>query len=366
MGKAERFRLFLTDYEVYLEAVLRPEHRRVKLLMERWKRPAFWEKYISGNGGVVPSPIKAIYTRIKRPEKVVDKILQKPREYPAGIAAESFKKMHDCIGVRVIIYFLSQLPVLDREIRQSSFLEVSKDMPPKAYMRPDLAKRFGLSHIALKEKDSGYTSVHYVVRLKKKTGGEAYGPWFELQVRTLSQELWSEMEHILAYKSEKRTNFSAKQRFNILSKEISALDEHFNLLYEELIRNQEVQAYESDEMLSVENLPYTLSMIGVRCAQQDFDTILTLLHSRGVDTISALTGLATPKRMETIKNTYISVLGRAPDNFELIASLGALIGVDDDESEAHTVESHIEFGRFWNKFRKRFMKANLNSPRSYE
>ncbi len=38
----------------------------------------------------------------------------------------------------------------------------------------------------------------------------------------------------------------------------------------------------------------------------------------------------------------------------------------DVEAVSNQVASQIEFMRFWNKFRKRIMKRNSNSPRSYD
>jgi putative GTP pyrophosphokinase len=365
-NRANQFRTFLSGYEDYIQSVLKPEHRRIRAFFDRWRQPYYWARYARSSDSPYPNPIRSVFIRIKRPEKVVDKILQKPEEYPAGISPESFYKMHDCIGVRIIVYFLSQLPYIDRELRSCSSVEISRDMPPEAYLSRDLMNRFGLSHITHKEKESGYASVHYVIKLNTKTRKkEAIHPWFEIQVRTLAQELWSDMEHILAYKSTQKANFSAKRRFQILSSQINAMDEHFNLLYEELIQDQEKTQYEEDEDLKPENLPYTLSLIGIRCAQQDFDTIISILKSRGVQTIKDFVTLANPRRLETIRNTYITVTGRPPDNFELIASLGSLKGIHPGENESQHVESQIEYSRFWNKFRKQFM-ADKNSPRSYD
>jgi putative GTP pyrophosphokinase len=366
MNRADQFRVFLTEYENYIRKILKPEHRRIRAFFDRWREPYYWVRYANRNDSPYPNPIRSVFTRIKRPEKVVDKILHKPEEYPAGISPQSFYKMHDCIGVRIIVYFLSQLPYIDRELRSSGNVEISKDIAPEAYLSRDLINRFGLSHITHKEKESGYASVHYVIRLNTKTRQkDAIHPWFEIQVRTLAQELWSEMEHILAYKSAQKANFSAKRRFQILSSQINAMDEHFNLLYEELVQDQEKVKYEEDEVLKPDNLPYTLALIGIRCAQQDFDTIISILRSRGVKTIKDFVNLANPKRLETIRNTYITVTGRPPDNFELIASLGSLKGINPGENEIQHVESQIQFSRFWNKFRKQFI-SDKYSPRSYD
>ena len=42
-------------------------------------------------------------------------------------------------------------------------------------------------------------------------------------------------------------HFSAKRRFQILSREVGVIDEHFNLLYEDLIHNQEIATYQDSD-----------------------------------------------------------------------------------------------------------------------
>lgn len=353
MTTLDQLKIFLDDYEKYIEKILKPEYARINRLLKRWEKPEYWSEYAESSDHPYPSPIQSISARIKRPEAVLDKILQKSNVFPEGITSDSFLNMSDCIGVRIIVYFLSQLPMLDREIRKSQHFEVSTESPPEAYLNDDLLKRFGLGHIRKKEKESGYYSVHYTVRLRESFSRTENPPWFEIQVRTMAQELWSEMEHHLAYKSDKSSNFSAKQRFGILSREISAIDEHFNLLYEELVHSHGAIKYRKGDSLNAENLPQALSEIGIRCAQEDIYTILTLLRSRGVETIGDLLNMATPGRMNTIRNTYMATLGRQPENFEIMASLGALSMAKDKENEANHVMSHIQFGKKWEKIKKK-------------
>ncbi len=366
MDRADQFRSFLSEYEKYIKDILKPELRRIRGLFELWKTPDYWSRFTRSKDSPYPNPIRAVYTRIKRPERVIDKIFRKSPEYPAGIAPDSFYRMHDCLGARIIVYFLSQMPYIDHELRSSKSFEISPEFPPEGYLSKDLLNRFGLSHIAYKEKESGYSSVHYIVRVKSKPKCEGNHPWFEIQVRTLAQELWCEMEHMLAYKSEESANYSAKRRLQILSSQINSVDEQFNLLYEELIQNQEKCQYADEDELNPESLPYALSLIGIRCAQQDFDLILSILESRGVKTIRDFANLATTQRLENIRNTYITVTGRPPDNFELIASLASLLNLKPGENESIRIESHIEFSKFWNRFRKKISSKDKPVSRFYK
>ncbi len=353
----DHLREFLACYETYVKEVLQPTQIEVKGLLELWQSPEHWVKYKRTDRIPIPTPVRTTFTRIKRPEQVVDKIYRKPKKYPGGLCADSFRLMHDTIGVRVLVYFLSHLPLIDRELRSSEVLEVSTLEPPMAYMSADQTRVLSLDHLDQVEKESGYCSIHYVLRLKDSAIPAAERPWFEVQVLTLAQELWSAMEHHLGYKPGKRTNIAARRQFRILSKMLTAIDEHFNLLYEDLNRYQEEVSYSGGDALDVENIPSVLAEVGISCAQRDINNILKFLYSRGVETVRDLCSLASPKRLDIIRNTYLSVTGRNPSNLEVIASLAALRGTTDDKVEVERIKSQIAYRGAWNSIRQEFTRG---------
>jgi len=336
---------FLAEYEDYELQVLKPTHDDIEQILSAWKNSEHWRKYTTSSGVATPSPIRMALTRIKHPDKVVDKIYRKPNRFPDGLSALSFRQMHDTIGVRLVVYFSSQLALIDRELRESSTIEISDQYPPKAYLNGDFLARLGLTHINPISKESGYSSIHYTVRLKNSSISETERPYFEIQVRTLAQELWSELEHVLSYKPENRPNLSAKRRLQILSTEVSAIDEHFNLLYEELIHNQAVATYQDSDLLTFENLPKVLMEVGIQCALSDLNPMLKVLVSRNINTIDDLLTIITPRRLITIRNTYISTIGLAPDGLELIAALAALKGAENKEVEIERILAQIDYQR---------------------
>jgi putative GTP pyrophosphokinase len=343
MENSNKLKKFLKEYEQYKSKILKPTLEELNDLLRDMEKTEYWNKYITGKGVATPSPIRMIMTRIKHPEKVIDKIYRKPDLFPKGLSFESLKKMHDAIGIRIIVYFSSQLSLVDKELRSSNIIEIAEDIPPEAYFEPDALNRLGLSHIENKQKESGYSSIHYMVRLKESSITEQERPIFEIQVRTLAQELWSELEHVLSYKPETRTHFSAKRRFQILSREVEVIDEHFNLLYEELIHNQAVAAYKDSDILTFENAPKVLIEIGVQCALTELNPILKALFSRGIYSIGDLLKIATPRRLVTIRNTYISKIGHAPNNLELISMLATLKEVQSKEIEIERIKSQIDY-----------------------
>lgn len=332
---------FFTKYSEYEKTVLEPTLNEIKNGLWEIERPGYWSKYMTGNGVATPSPIKLIMTRIKHPEKVVEKIFRKSESFPNKLSFDSIVRMHDKIGIRVIVYFSSQLSLIDRELRNSTVFELDENTPPEAFFTPEKLRRLGLSHVVSKHKDSGYSSIHYMARLRDSSIPINERPVFEIQVRTLAQELWCELEHVLSYKPETRPHFSAKRRFQILSDEVSVIDEHFNLLYEELIYNQEIIKYKDSDTLTFENAPKVFSEINIQCALTELNPILKTLFSNGIITVGDFIKIATPLRVTTIRNNFVSITGKLPDNIELITILSILNKSESKEAEIERIKTHI-------------------------
>jgi putative GTP pyrophosphokinase len=351
---SEQLKQFLKEYKEYVTNVLKPTREEIKALLKQWRQPGYWAKYTKKSRLPDPSPIQRVFLRIKRPESVVDKIIRKPSDFPNALCSKSFRSMNDAIGARAIVYFMSHLPLIDRELRDLEQIEISKEYPPVAYLTEDLTKRLSLTHLKRLDKESGYASIHYLVRLRESAVPKDDRPWCELQVRTLAEDLWGEVEHILGYKPDKRTSLAVKKQFQILSRQLTSIDEHFNFLYEELLRFQEEVTFKDTDPLNAENLPPVLSEIGIGCAQQEIDGLLKLLYSRGVGTIGNLRKIATPRRLEVIRNTYRCEKGRAPINFEVTANLATLNGSEEGEEEIKLIKAQIAYLDAWDTLKKSF------------
>lgn len=101
--------------------------------------------------------------------------------------------MTDAVRARAIVYFMGQLPLVDCEVRrlaEAGVWEVSSEFPPTAYLDDEVVKRYGLDGFHVQEKDSGYISLHYILRFSEAKVPNSRSPWFELQVRTLAEEVW--------------------------------------------------------------------------------------------------------------------------------------------------------------------------------
>jgi len=356
-GQVDSRSTFFEEYKRYVEQVLLPTEREIKAILRGWKKPGYWRP-VDGSLDAkklrvaAPSPVQRIRTRIKRAESVEDKILRRNDVFDGGLSAESFRKMHDTVGARVILYFLSHMPLIDGELRKLGHLfEISETEPPKAYLPEELFDRLAMVDLVRKDKESGYASVHYTLRLKQSKVPIDDRPWFELQVRTITEDAWGEVEHVLGYKPEKRTSFSVRRQFQIISKQLGAIDEHFNFLHTELTRFQEEIEYEDSDALNAENLPRELAKMALGCAQNEIDGLLKVLVSRKISTVADLRAIGTPSRLDVVRHTFWSVEGHPPNNFEFVANLAAIAGTNDHWEQIARIKDQINLLKAWESIR---------------
>ena len=349
-------RSFFREYKSYVQEVLLPTEKEIRTILNEWKKPGYWrhDSVDSKKLRVAsPSPVQRVRTRVKRAESVEDKILRRSDVFTEGLSAESFRKMNDTVGARVILYFLCHMPLIDRELRKlQDHFEISETESPKAYLPEDLLHRLALSHVSRKDKESGYASVHYTLRLKSSSIPPADRPWFELQVRTITEDAWGEVEHVLGYKPEKHTSFAVRRQFQIISKQLAAVDEHFNFLHSELTRFQEEVDYQETDALNAENLPPELAAMNLSCAQNEIDGLLKVLVSRNISTVAALRAVSTPSRLDVVRHTFWSVEGRPPNNFEFVANLAAIADTDNNDQQIARIKEQISLLQAWDSIKR--------------
>ncbi|MDC7223250.1 MAG: RelA/SpoT domain-containing protein [Spirochaetales bacterium] len=143
------------------------------------------------------SSIHSINYRIKHEEHLLEKILRKMRGNPCEtITRENYRdKITDLIGIRALHIFKEDWTGIHDYII-SGWKQAEK---PTAYVRYGDAERI-LQYYKDKECDVqehkfGYRSVHY--QLLTSPGTETYQ--VEVQVRTLYEEAWGEIDHRVRY-----------------------------------------------------------------------------------------------------------------------------------------------------------------------
>ncbi len=140
--------------------------------------------------------------RVKHPEHLRDKLQRlaikcRDRDEKFDVTKENlFEKMTDLVGFRILHIRTTQIDKINRIIlsllKQENYILIEGpiartwDTESSAYYKS----------INIETTDTGriYTSVHYLFKANKRAL-----PTCELQVRTLAEEVWGEVDHIINY-----------------------------------------------------------------------------------------------------------------------------------------------------------------------
>ncbi|MGB5138439.1 MAG: hypothetical protein WBP29_07900, partial [Candidatus Zixiibacteriota bacterium] len=318
-------------YQEYSTKVLVPLRRRLGGLLGEWSKPEYWQKLIETTGEPAPAPVQRIRVRVKQPSAVVRKVMAKPIQYSRGFCNDSFRSMTDAVGARVVVYFLSSLPLIDREIRECGWFDISPDKPPHAYMSEHTLRTLGLT-MDCRTKASGYCSIHYVVRLRDKDEIAGEQPWFELQVRTLTQDLWAEIEHLLGYKYHTSSPM-AQGQLQVIGRMLGTIDEYFDYMAGEMSHLRTQERLDESATLSAVNLPQLLANCGLPCSQYDIEGILKMAAACGLVTVGDLRELLISENIDRVTEAAQQVLGRHPRGSELVPALVLLGRMPNSERE---------------------------------
>lgn len=129
-----------------------------------------------------------------------------------------FNEITDLSGVRILHLFQEDFSKIDRVIRQKvldgdwHFHE-----RPKAYTwDPETVSFFQHFDLDVTEKSTSYTSVHYLLRPRSDSP-----ICCEVQVRTLFEEIWGEVDHQINYPFATE-NIACREQIKVLSKIVGA------------------------------------------------------------------------------------------------------------------------------------------------
>lgn len=142
------------------------------------------------------SRVHSVRWRIKDPKHLVEKIVRKKaasvEKYEAITVHNYHEIVTDLIGIRAIHLFKEDLGEIDSQIRKQ--WEICET--PTVYIRDGDSEAIPVSEKhEIKKHEFGYRSAHYVIQStpsKQKILAE-------LQVRTIFEEGWSEIDHTLRY-----------------------------------------------------------------------------------------------------------------------------------------------------------------------
>lgn len=196
-----------------LVSLYEQNHFRIEMLMENVK--TFFEKNPELHQGSLPA-VHSVKARMKSVDHFRDKL---QRKQDAGIDETNlFQKVTDFAGVRVLHIYQQQFAEIHAAIMkqvEAGEWVLGEDVVAYSW-DPEAKVFFEKLGIGTKLKDTYYTSVHYLLKPHRDS------PFCcEVQVRTLFEEIWGEIDHTINY-PHPIEDVACVEELRVLSKYISA------------------------------------------------------------------------------------------------------------------------------------------------
>lgn len=162
--------------------------------------------------------IHSINSRTKGIKEFSEKIVRIGKNY------SSFREVTDLSGVRIICLLSDQVDKIAEIIKKNFTIIDNLSVDKRQINDPD---RFG------------YLSLHYVIKLsEERVKLDEYNKYegllCEIQIRSILQHTWAEIEHDLGYKSAIAIPKDIKRRFYRLAGLLELADDEFNRLQKDI------------------------------------------------------------------------------------------------------------------------------------
>ena len=280
------------DANIPLYEEIRPE---LEELINRMLQDEGWKKGIEHV--LVDSRVKSRKSFLEKMSKMENGI----RKYPNP------RDITDLIGLRIVCYLLTNVEDLKPLIERYFEIDNCETKMPE--------DRLG-------EDKMGYRSINYIVQLRNESFSDPIyqkfnGNQFEIQIKTLLDFAWQEIEHDKAYKTsiEFSANSSIKRRFKLVSGLLEIADNEFNALSKEVETHDEI-LIDKIKNGKLEDLP--ISARSLRKYLREFENIpgfkpyfavsqdvLNEIKDMGITTIGQLDKIV--KDIQNFKERYTKV-----------------------------------------------------------
>ncbi len=160
------------------------------------------------------NPIHHIDSRLKSPQSMMKKLARKglPQTLEAAEA-----NLNDIAGVRIVCNYLDDI------YRIADLLQRQRDV--EFVHRRDYIEN---------PKESGYRSLHLVIRIPVFLSSHTELVPVEVQIRTIAMDFWATLEHQLRYKSNHETTQQLRRRLQHCAEASAALDREMQDIYREI------------------------------------------------------------------------------------------------------------------------------------
>ena len=209
--------------------------------------------------------VHEIIGRVKTVESLEGKVKRKNYSNLAEIT--------DLCGIRIITYFSDDVDKIAELISQEFEVDVENTIDKRKSEDPT---KFG------------YVSLHYVVSLKEENSSPILYSRFknmklELQIRTVMQHAWAEIEHDLGYKSKEDIPNQYRRQFARLAGLIELADDNFLQLKNNIINYE--QEIREKLPTSKKELPIDSSTLMTYVTEdQNYIELLNTIKPLDVDT----------------------------------------------------------------------------------
>ncbi len=134
--------------------------------------------------------------------------------YRSGDWYQKLDDLTDLVGARVILYFSDDVDKIGKLVEQEFDIDWELSSDKRALLDPDTF---------------GYLSLHYICSLPKNSGyrDELCNIRFEIQIRSILQHAWAQINHDMGYKSQFGVPRTVVREFARLSGLLELADEEF-------------------------------------------------------------------------------------------------------------------------------------------
>lgn len=158
--------------------------------------------------------VHSVTSRLKTRLSLAGKLKREGKRYGA------LSDLTDVVGIRVITHFEDEVDRIGSLIEREFRIDFDKSIDKRRILDPD---RFG------------YLSLHYIcgltpARLELTENRSCHGLLCEIQVRSILQHAWAEIEHDLGYKAGAELPSHIRRRFSRLAGMLEIADAEFSRL----------------------------------------------------------------------------------------------------------------------------------------
>ena len=257
-------------------------------------------------------PYHSITERIKTKDSFLEKCQRKKYDNPK-------EEVMDLAGIRIIAYTTSDVDKICELIKKEFIIDESNS---------------GNKADLLKSDKVGYLSVHYIANFSnERTCLGEYKRFsnlkFEIQVRTLLQHAWAEIEHDRSYKFSGVLPENIRRRFHLIAGVLEMVDSEFQRLSDEIDEHNKMVKEETQKgnlelpIDSTSLFEFMLKNFNYSEVKKSFNggdaTIIKELSAFGINTIKDLSSIISEEyKSKFIKNIakssqipYIGILREA-------------------------------------------------------